>query len=222
MRDAAHFQGGSRPVLLYAVVNEHGRHRGNWVVPVSPATGRLDIDNSHYQGAEDGERVVLRQGEKESAPLTAAKLDEARALMQAQPDRAVVLLRGDAVASTDGTASAQIDTPAAGTLRLEEELKAAREREAIAEVFGERKATDLPDEKALEAEVRPQDDAAQLDLSTLDAEARQEADHLRDAVRGLEATDDKRPSMANDEVNIVRHAPEIDPDMSKTKQKTME
>ena len=222
MRDAAHFQGGSRPVLLYAVVNEHGRHRGNWVVPVSPATGRLDIDNSHYQGAEDGERVVLRQGEKESAPLTAAKLDEARALMQAQPDRAVVLLRGDAVVSTDGTASAQIDTPAADTLRLEEELKAAREREAIAEVFGERKATDLPDEKALEAEVRPQDDAAQLDLSTLDAEARQEADHLRDAVRGLEATDDKRPSMANDEVNIVRHAPEIDPDMSKTKQKTME
>lgn len=29
MRDAAHFQGGSRPALLYAVVNEHGRHRGN-------------------------------------------------------------------------------------------------------------------------------------------------------------------------------------------------
>ncbi|BEM90551.1 conjugal transfer protein TraI (plasmid) [Serratia marcescens] len=222
MRDAAHFQGGSRPALLYAVVNEHGRQRGNWVVPVSPATGRLDIDNAHYQGAEDGERVVLRQGEKESAPLTAAKLEEARALMQAQPDRAVVLLRGDAVAATDETASAQSDTPAADTLRLEEELKAAREREAIAEVFGERKATDLPDEKALEAEVRPQDDAAQLDLSTLDAEARQEADHLRDAVRGLEATDDKRPSMANDEVNIVRHAPEIDPDMSKTKQKTME
>ncbi|BEM75805.1 hypothetical protein SME36J_52280 (plasmid) [Serratia marcescens] len=222
MRDAAHFQGGSRPALLYAVVNEHGRHRGNWVVPVSPATGRLDIDNAHYQGAEDGERVVLRQGEKESAPLTAAKLEEARALMQAQPDRAVVLLRGDAVAATDETASAQSDTPAADTLRLEEELKAAREREAIAEVFGERKATDLPDEKALEAEVRPQDDAAQLDLSTLDAEARQEADHLRDAVRGLEATDDKRPSMANDEVNIVRHAPEIDPDMSKTKQKIME
>lgn len=223
MRDAAHFQGGSRPALLYAVVNEHGRQRGNWVVPVSPATGRLDIDNAHYQGAEDGERVVLRQGEKESAPLTAAKLEEARALMQAQPDRAVVLLlRGDAAAAKDKTASAQSDTPAADTLRLEEELKAAREREAIAEVFGERKATDLPDEKALEAEVRPQDDAAQLDLSTLDAEARQEADHLRDAVRGLEATDDKRPSMANDEVNIVRHAPEIDPDMSKTKQKTME
>lgn len=64
MRDAAHFQGGSRPALLYAVVNEHGRQRGNWVVPVSPATGRLDIDNAHYQGAEDGERVVLRQGRK--------------------------------------------------------------------------------------------------------------------------------------------------------------
>lgn len=222
MRDAAHFQGGSRPALLYAVVNEHGRHRGNWVVPVSPATGRLDIDNAHYQGAEDAERVVLRQGEKETAPVTATTLDEARALMQAQPDRAVVLLRGDAVASTDETASAQSDTPAADTLRLEEELKAAREREAIAEVFGERKATDLSDEKALEAEVRPQDDAALLDLSTLDAEARQEADRLRDAVRGLETTDDKRPSMANDEVNIVRHAPEIDPGMPKTKQKTME
>ena len=75
MRDAAHFQGGSRPALLYAVVNEHGRHRGNWVVPVSPATGRLDIDNAHYQGAEDGERVVLRQGEKETTPLTATTLD---------------------------------------------------------------------------------------------------------------------------------------------------
>nr|WP_172690020.1 MobF family relaxase [Serratia marcescens]SAY46608.1 Multifunctional conjugation protein TraI [Serratia marcescens] len=222
MRDAAHFQGGSRPTLLYAVVNEHGRQRGNWVVPVSPATGRLDIENAHYQGAEDGARVVLRQGDKESAALTAATLDEARALMQAQPDRAVVLLRGDAVASTDETASAQSDTPAADTLRLEEELKAAREREAIAEVFGEHKVTDLPDEKALEAEGRPQDDAALLDLSAQDAEARQEADRLRDAARGIEATDDKRPSMANDEVNIVRHAPETDPDMSKTKQKTME
>lgn len=222
MRDAAHFQGGGRPALLYAVVNEHGRHRGNLVVPVSPATGRLDIENAHYQGAEDGVRVVLRQGEKETTPLTATTLDEARALMQAQPDRAVVLLRGDAVASTDETASAQSDTPAADTLRLEEELKAAREREAIAEVFGERKVTDLPDEKALEAEGRPQDDAALLDLSTQDAEARQEADRLRDVVRGLEATDDKRPAMANDEVNIVRHAPETDPDMSKTKQKTME
>ncbi|EMQ4189025.1 MULTISPECIES: MobF family relaxase [Serratia] len=222
MRDAAHFQGGGRPALLYAVVNEHGRHRGNWVVPVSPATGRLDIDNAHYQGAEDGARVVLRPGEKETTPLTATTLDEARVLMQAQPDRAVVLMRGDAVAATDETASAQSDTPAADTLRLEEELKAAREREAIAEVFGERKVTDLPDEKALEAEGRPQDDAALLDLSAQDAEARQEADRLRDAVRGLEATDDKRPSMANDEVNIVRHAPETDPDMSKTKQKTME
>lgn len=142
--------------------------------------------------------------------------------MKAQPDQAVVLMRGDAVAATDETASAQSDTPAADTLRLEEELKAAREREAIAEVFGERKVTDLPDEKALEAEGRPQDDAALLDLSAQDAEARQEADRLRDAVRGLEATDDKRPAMANDEVNIVRHAPETDPDMSKTKQKTME
>jgi len=222
MRDAAHFQGGGRPALLYAVVNEHGRHRGNWVVPVSPATGRLDIDNAHYQGAEDGERVVLRQGEKEPPPLTATTLDEARALMQAQPDRAVVLLRGDAVAATDETASAQSDTPAADTLRLEEELKAAREREAIAEVFGERKATDLPDEKALEADAKPQDEAALLDLSGRDIDAMQEADRLRDAVRGLEATDDKRPAMANDEVNIVRHAPEIDPGMSKTKQKTME
>ncbi|MDI9224357.1 MobF family relaxase [Serratia sp. PF-27] len=222
MRDAAHFQGGGRPALLYAVVNEHGRHRGNWVVPVSPATGRLDIDNAHYQGAEDGERVVLRQGEKETTPLTATTLDEARALMQAQPDRAVLLLRGDAAAATDETASAQSDTPAADTLRLEEELKAAREREAIAEVFGERKATDLPDEKALEADAKPQDEAVLLDLSGRDIDAIQEADRLRDAVRGLEATDDKRPAMANDEVNIVRHAPETDPDMPKTKQKTME
>lgn len=222
MRDAAHFQGGSRPALLYAVVNEHGRHRGNWVVPVSPATGRLDIDNAHYQGAEDGERVVLRQGEKETTPLTATTLDEARALMQAQPDRAVLLLRGDAAAATDETASAQSDTPAADTLRLEEELKAAREREAIAEVFGERKATDLPDEKALEADAKPQDEAALLDLSGRDVDAIQEADRLRDAARGIEATDDKRPAMANDEVNIVRHAPETDPDMPKTKQKTME
>nr|WP_241389713.1 MobF family relaxase [Serratia marcescens]ULG13112.1 hypothetical protein 1573p1_00052 [Serratia marcescens] len=222
MRDAAHFQGGSRPALLYAVVNEHGRHRGNWVVPVSPATGRLDIDNAHYQGAEDGERVVLRQGEKETTPLTTTTLDEARALMQAQPDRAVLLLRGDAAAATDETASAQSDTPAADTLRLEEDLKAAREREAIAEVFGERKATDLPDEKALEADAKPQDEAALLDLSGRDIDAMQEADRLRDAVRGLEATDDKRPAMANDEVNIVRHAPETDPDMPKTKQKTME
>ena len=222
MRDAAHFQGGGRPALLYAVVNEHGRHRGNLVVPVSPATGRLDIENAHYQGAEDGVRVVLRQGEKETTPLTATTLDEARVLMQAQPDRAVLLLRGDAVAATDETASAQSDTPAADTLRLEEELKAAREREAIAEVFGERKATDLLDEKALEADAKPQDEAALLDLSGRDVEAIQEADRLRDAARGIEATDDKRPAMANDEVNIVRHAPETDPGMSKTKQKTME
>lgn len=188
---------------------------------MSPATGRLDIDNAHYQGAEDGARVVLRPGEKESAPLTATTLDEARALMQAQPDRAVVLLREGAAANTE-SGNAAADTPAADTLRIEEELKAAREREAIAEVFGERKATDLPDEKALEADAKPQDDAALFDLSGRDVEAIQEADRLRNAARGIEATDDKRPSMANDEVNIVRHAPEIDPDMSKTKQKTME
>ncbi|WP_164120186.1 MobF family relaxase [Serratia marcescens] len=222
MRDAAHFQGGSRPALLYAALNEHGRHRGNWVVPVSPATGRLDIDNAHYQGAEDGERVVLRPGEKETTPLTATTLDEARVLMQAQPDRAVVLLRGDAVAATDQTANAQSDTPAADTLRIEEELKAAREREAIAGVFGEREATDLPDEKALDADGKPQDEGVLLDLSALDAETQQEADRLREAARGIEATDEKRSSMTNDEVNIVRHAPELEPGMAKAKQKTME
>ena len=83
-------------------------------------------------------------------------------------------------------------------------------------------ATDLPDEKALEADAKPQEEAALLDLSALDAETQQEADRLRDAVRGLDAPDDKRPAMANDEVNIVRHEPEIEPGMAKTKQKTME
>ena len=89
-------------------------------------------------------------------------------------------------------------------------------------MFGERKATDLPDEKALEADAKPKEEAALLDLSRRDVDSIQEADRLRDAARGIEATDDKRPAMANDEVNIVRHAPETDPDMPKTKQKTME
>ncbi|WP_204265980.1 conjugative transfer relaxase/helicase TraI domain-containing protein, partial [Escherichia coli] len=45
--DAAHFRSGKTPELLYAVLNEHGRQRGNWHVPVSPTTGRLDVENAY-------------------------------------------------------------------------------------------------------------------------------------------------------------------------------
>ncbi|PRD13664.1 AAA family ATPase [Pantoea coffeiphila] len=90
----ARFLSGKTPEIIWPVINPHGRQRGNWHVPVSPATGQVDFSQAHYEGAGDGNRVVLQRGEKHGERLEAEDIRQALTLMEANPDSPVVLTTG--------------------------------------------------------------------------------------------------------------------------------
>jgi len=77
--------------MLWPVINEHGRQRGNWHVPVSPSSGEVDFSSAHYEGAADGSRIVLQRGEKHGKVLEAADVTQALQLMKDNPESPVVL-----------------------------------------------------------------------------------------------------------------------------------
>ena len=87
----ARFMAGKTPEMLWPVINEHGRQRGNWHVPVSPSSGDVNFSAAHYKGSADGERIVLQRGEKHREVLKAADLAEAMQLMKDNPCSPVVL-----------------------------------------------------------------------------------------------------------------------------------
>ncbi|SXN82069.1 conjugal transfer nickase/helicase TraI [Klebsiella pneumoniae] len=212
--DAAHFRSGKTPELLYAVLNEHGRQRGNWHVPVSPTTGRLDVENAYYAGASDGVMVVMQQGESEGKPIYTDNLPQALSEMAEHPDKAVIILRdSDRNETTDVSAAETID------IKLEDEIEKEKIKELLKidteeplkgdelkdKIESERDTKELNDEKLIEQINR--------EINEEENKERQENYHVE---------------LMNDELNIVRHdkekdyQPDYQPEIIREVQKTIE
>lgn len=198
--DAARFMGGKSPELLYAVLNEQGRQRGNWHVPVSPTTGTLNIDQAHYEGAEDGRRIVLQQGDSDAPVVQVSTLEEAVAMMEANPGSAVVLERETSVGTTAVTTDSESTVTAAEitALSLESELEPGFRDPADHLEPTEQPAREI-DEETVPVEEKDAEEAmwAALDDALYDLQDSAEYD-------GWE-TGEQPPPMMNDEVNILRH-----------------
>ncbi|WON75539.1 MobF family relaxase [Serratia sp. UGAL515B_01] len=215
LTEAAHFSGGKTPELLYAVLNEHGRHRGNWHVPVSPTTGRLDIDSAYYEGARDGLMIVVQQGEQEGKPMQAASMAEAIVMMTEHPEQAVTILRVDAAAVVDTAKQDNSVDADTANLSMETQLEQERLKEQIASEK-EDDSTDFRSER--------ESDGGDIE--------RDEEKLLRDTGRDIElenyyaddVEDPRNREMMNDEINIMRKepTPENELELVKNLEKTME
>ncbi|HID9277393.1 TPA: conjugative transfer relaxase/helicase TraI domain-containing protein, partial [Enterobacter kobei] len=214
----ARFMAGKTPEMLWPVINEHGRQRGNWHVPVSPSSGEVDFSAAHYEGAADGSRIVLQRGEKHGKVLEAADLTEALQLMKDNPESPVVLsadhserpdARGASAAATSG--GEELDRREAEA--LEKAVKAALgQEEKEPEPVAHEEARSAPDERESEREAA---------LAAALEELQEEAFDYRDYDLSPERED--RTAMMNDEVNVMRHErSEPEPEFGHKPQKTLE
>ena len=215
----ARFMAGKTPEMLWPVLNEHGRQRGNWHVPVSPSSGEVDFSAAHYEGAADGERIVLQRGEKHGKVLEAADVAEALQLMKDNPESPVVLsadhserpdARGASAAATSG--GEELDHREAEA--LEKAVKAALgQEEKEPEPVEHEEARSTPDDRDGERE-------ASLEAA-LEEMREVEAFDYRDYDLSPERED--RAVMMNDEVNVMRHErSEPEPEFGHKPQKTLE
>ncbi len=207
----ARFLSGRSPAVMWPVINEHGRHRGNWHVPVSPATGTLDVENARYEGATDGTRIVLQKGEGRAAVLEAATPEEAIRLMEEHPHSPVVM-RTERPAMQDDAAPAGEEM----TVRSEADLqKAAEDALKDREPVLQPENADEPDAELTSEEVQLKE--AALELTQEEAlQLAQERDREPEEAA-------KVPEHMNDEVNIIRHdRPEPEPDLPLNRQKTLD
>ncbi|UIL55054.1 conjugative transfer relaxase/helicase TraI (plasmid) [Pantoea agglomerans] len=213
----ARFMAGKTPEMLWPVINEHGRQRGNWHVPVSPSSGEVDFSAAHYEGAADGSRIVLQRGEKHGKVLEAADVAEALQLMKDNPESPVVLsadhserpdARGASAAATSG--GEELDRREAEA--LEKAVKAAQgQEEKEPEPVAPEEARSAPDERESEREAA---------LAAALEELQEEAFDYRDYDLTPERDD---RAMMNDEVNVMRHErSEPQPDFGHKPQKTLE
>ncbi len=217
----ARFLAGKTPELLWPVLNEHGRQRGNWHVPVSPASGEISFAGAHYEGAADGERIVLQRGEKHGKVLEAADLAEAMALMKENPESPVVLAADHSERSgTDGTAESR--DAAAGGEELDRREAEVLEK-ALKDALGqEEKEPDAPlrEESGNAPEERDADREAALQAALEELQSEEALDY-RDYDLSRERED--RAAMMNDEVNVVRHErSEPEPEFGHKPEKTLE
>ncbi|KGT95359.1 hypothetical protein NG99_03965 [Erwinia typographi] len=211
----ARFLSGKAPEVMWPVINEHGRQRGNWHVPVSPATGALSLENAHYEGAADGTRIVLQKGEGRAAALEAATPDEALALMAENPQSPVVLRNDPPAAQEDATPDGE------ERVRSEAELQQAADaalKTQAPELQPE--STGEPDAALTAEEVLLKEAVAELEQ---DAELAQANDYDHSPEHEQKQEEKHATERLNDEVNIVRHdRPEPDADRLPNRQKTLE
>ncbi|NIF23935.1 AAA family ATPase [Candidatus Pantoea multigeneris] len=218
----ARFVSGKSPELLWPVVNSHGRHRGNLHVPVTPATGHLDFSSAHYEGANDGNRVVMQRGERHGKVLEAADVDTALQLIAENPGSPVVVVtdhseRGEAGAAA---ASERAETASGEELTrnedeaLDKALEASREKEPDQPEAADEKADPQADGEEAEWEGYGLDDEDALQ-QTADYFAAYDMDH------GRQAEPAQRPLDEN--VNQVRSpTTQPDHDFVRQPQKTLE
>lgn len=91
LMNEARFMPGETPELLWPVMNAYGRQRGNWHVPVSPATGNVNFTGAHYEGAADGTRILLQRGHPHEQALQARDRQHALMLMTQYPHRPITM-----------------------------------------------------------------------------------------------------------------------------------
>lgn len=215
----ARFMAGKTPEMLWPVINEHGRQRGNWHVPVSPSSGEVDFSAAHYEGAADGSRIVLQRGEKHGKVLEAADIAEALQLMKDNPDSPVVLAAEHSERHDDKSASAAAES---GGEELDRREAEALEKAVKAALGQEEKEPEpvMPDEARSVPDDRDSEREAAL-AAALEELREEEAFDYRDYDLSPERED--RATMMNDEVNVMRHErSEPEPEFGHKPQKTLE
>jgi len=217
----ARFLAGKTPELLWPVLNDHGRQRGNWHVPVSPSSGKICFSGAHYEGAADGDRIVLQRGEKHGKMLEAADLAQALTMMKNNPASPVVLAADHSERFGADGADERRDVAASG-----EELD-RREDEALENALKnalgqDAKEPDVPqrDGAAFAPDDRDTELAASLQAVLAELQ-NEEAMNNRDYDPSSER--ENRAAMMNDEVNAVRHErSEPEPEFAPKPEKTLE
>lgn len=216
----ARFMAGKTPEMLWPVVNEHGRQRGNWHVPVSPSSGEVDFSSAHYEGAADGSRIVLQRGEKHGKVLEAADVAEAMQLMKDNPESPVVLTADHSERPENSRATTSATAATSGGEELDRREAEALEKAVKAALGQEEKEPEpvTPEE----ARSAPDDRESEREAALAAAleELQEEAFDYRDYDMTPERDD---RAMMNDEVNVMRHErSEPEPEFGHKPQKTME
>ncbi|MBD8145387.1 MobF family relaxase [Pantoea agglomerans] len=214
----ARFMAGKTPEMLWPVINEHGRQRGNWHVPVSPSSGEVNFSAAHYEGAADGSRIVLQRGEKHGKVLEAADVAEALQLMKDNPDSPVVLSADHSERSGDKGAPAEAATATSGGEELDRREAEALEK-AVRAAHGEEEKEQEPVVQD-DARSAPDDRESEREAA-LEELQEEEAFDYRDY--DLSPEREERSAMMNDEVNVMRHErSEPEPEFGHKPQKTLE
>lgn len=210
----ARFLAGKTPEMLWPVINSHGRQRGNWHVPVSPSTGEVDFSAAHYEGAADGERIVLQRGEKHGKVLEAADVGEAQALMKDNPDSPVVLLADHSERPDDKTTSAAAGAGGEERDRREEEVLEKAVKNALAQDEKHPGSEPHDDERAL------QDEREAAIQTAREVQLEDVIDYGGD---DLSPARGSRTELMNDEASLVRHErSKSDPGFTAKPQKTLD
>lgn len=217
----ARFMSGQAPEMLWPVINEHGRQRGNLHVPVSPSSGEVDFSAAHYEGAADGHRIVLQRGEKHGKVLEATDLAAAMQLMKDNRESPVVLAADYSERPDSSRAASAATSEASGGEELDRREAEALEK-AVKVALGQEEKEPEP---AVQDEARgaPEDKDSERDAALAAALAElqeEEAFDYRDYDLSPERDD---RAMMNDEVNVMRHErSEPEPEFGQKSQKTME
>ncbi|QHM74013.1 MobF family relaxase [Mixta intestinalis] len=218
----ARFMAGKSPEMIWPVINEHGRQRGNWHVPVSPTSGNVNFDAAHYEGAADGNHIVLQRGEKHGKVLEAADISEALQLMKENPESPVVLSADHSKPSENKSLPVEAESSGDELDRreaevLEKAIKAAQEQEEKIQepsIDDERHSPDVSD-RDYEATLESALEAALEEL-----QAEEEIDY-RDYELWTER--ENHTPMMNEEINVMRHErSEPEPELENKIQKTLE
>lgn len=218
----ARFMAGKTPEMLWPVINEHGRQRGNWHVPVSPSSGEVNFSAAHYEGAADGRRIVLQRGEKHGKVLEAADVAEALQLMKDNPDSPVVLSADHSERSGDKGTPAEAATATSGGEELDRREAEALEKAVRAALGQEEKEPEpaVQDDGRESPEDKDREREAAL-AAALEELQEEEAFDYRDY--DLSPEREERSAMMNDEVNVMRHErSEPEPEFGHKPQKTLE
>ncbi|KIC86409.1 conjugative transfer relaxase/helicase TraI [Pantoea agglomerans] len=216
----ARFMAGKTPEMLWPVINEHGRQRGNWHVPVSPSSGEVDFSSAHYEGAADGSRIVLQRGEKHGKVLEAADIAEAMQLMKDNPERPVVLTTDHSERPENSRGAASATAAASGGEELDRREAEALEKAVKAALGQEEKEPELAVQDEGREAPEDKDREHEAALAAALEELQEEAFDYRDYDMTPERAD---RAMMNDEVNVMRHErSEPEPDFGHKPQKTLE
>lgn len=217
----ARFMSGQTPEMLWPVINEHGRQRGNLHVPVTPSSGEMNFAAAHYEGAADGQRIVLQRGEKHGKVLEAADLAEAMQLMKNSPDSPVVLAADYSERPDSSRAASAAATVASGGEELDRREAEALEKAVKAALVQEENEPELAVQDDARGAPEDKDSEREAALAAALAELQEEeAFDYRDYDLSPER---ENHAMMNDEVNVMRHErSEPEPEFGQKSHKTME